>query len=180
MPQGPAARLTDPVVHPLPPVLTGNPALTVIIGFMPAWKGIPLSLSAGIQAAKQASETAIQTAENIAIAAEATAAATAGTPAGPAAATAAATARTTAETLKAASAAAMGASIAAAAAGGASIHTCITPWPLPPHGPGVVIDGSSTVTIEKMPVCRQGDTIVEAIGPPNKIAMGCPTVIVGG
>ena len=60
------------------------------------------------------------------------------------------------------------------------MHACTTPWPLPPHGPGVVIDGSATVMIQNMPACRMGDTIVEAIGPPNKIVMGCPTVIVGG
>jgi uncharacterized Zn-binding protein involved in type VI secretion len=72
----------------------------------------------------------------------------------------------------------MGASITAAAAGG-SIHACVTPWPLPPHGPGVVISGSATVMIENSPACRQGDTIVEAIGPPSSIMMGCPTVMIG-
>jgi hypothetical protein len=25
-----------------------------------------------------------------------------------------------------------------------------------------------------------GDTILEAVGPPNTITMGCPTVIIGG
>ena len=34
--------------------------------------------------------------------------------------------------------------------------------------------------IANMPAARQGDTITEAIGPPNKIAMGCPTVMIGG
>ena len=166
MPQGPAARITDPVVHPLPPVLTGGPpAATVMIGFLPAWKGIPLALSAGLQAAQQASEAAIQTAESAAVAAAAT-------PGGPAA-------RAAAETAKATAAAAMSSAITAAAGGGASLHMCTTPWPVPPHGPGVVIDGSPTVLIENMPACRLGDTIVEAIGPPNKIAMGCPTVIIG-
>ena len=180
MPQGPAARLTDAVVH-VPPVLTGGPpALTVLIGNLPAWKGIPLALSAGVQAAQQASESAIKIAENIAIAAQAAAVAGAGTPAAPGLVAAATAARLAAETLKASSAAAMSATIAAAAAGGASMHVCATPWPIPPHGPGVVIDGSSTVTLENMPACRQGATIVEAIGPPNKIVMGCLTVIIGG
>ena len=180
MPQGPAARLTDAVVHPTPPVLTGGPpALTVLIGNLPAWKGIPLALSAGVQAAQQTSESAIKIAENIAVAAQVAAVAAAGTPGAPAA-IAAATARLAAETLKASSAAAMSATIAAAAAGGASMHACTLPWPIPPHGPGVVIDGSSTVTIENSPACRQGDTIVEAIGPPNKIVMGCMTVTIGG
>lgn len=180
MPQGPAARLTDAVVHPTPPVLTGGPpALTVLIGNLPAWKGIPLALSAGVQAAQQTSESAIKIAEGIALATAAAAVAAAGTPAAPTAAAAATAARLAAETLKASSAAAMSATIGAAAAGGASMHVCALPWPIPPHGPGVVIDGSSTVIIENMPACRMGDTIVEAIGPPNKIVMGCLTVVVG-
>jgi hypothetical protein len=75
------------------------------------------------------------------------------------------------ETTKAASAASMSSAISAAA-GGADIHVCTTPLPVPPHGPGVVINN--------LPACRMGDTILEAVGPPNKIAMGCPTVIIGG
>ena len=166
MPQGPAARITDRVLHPLPGVLVpGPPALTVLIGSLPAWKGVPLAVGAGLQAAQQASEAALQ-------AAEATATAAAATPGGPAA-------RAAAEAAKGAAAAAMGAAISAAAAGGASIHMCLTLWPVPPHGPGVVIDGSPTVMIENMPACRVGDTIVEAIGPPDKIVMGCMTVIIG-
>jgi uncharacterized Zn-binding protein involved in type VI secretion len=43
-----------------------------------------------------------------------------------------------------------------------------------------VIDGSATVLINNLPACRLGDTIVEAVGPPNKIVMGEPTVIIGG
>jgi uncharacterized Zn-binding protein involved in type VI secretion len=180
MPQGPAARLADPVMHPLPPVLTGGPpALNVMIGGQPAWKGIPLALSAAVQSAQQASEAAIKVAENIAVAAQATAVAAAGTPGAPAAIAAATAARLAAETLKASSAAAMGGALAAAAAGGASMHACTVPWPIPPHGPGVVIDGSPTVLINNMPACRLGDTIVEAIGPPSKIMMGCMTVLIG-
>ena len=49
-----------------------------------------------------------------------------------------------------------------------------------PHGLGVVIDGSQTVLINNLPACRMGDTIIEALGPPNKIIMGMPTVIIGG
>ena len=176
----PAARITDAVVH-VPPVLTGGPpALTVFIGMLPAWKGIPLATAPGLVAAQQASESAIKVAENIALAAQAAAVAAAGTPAAPAAVAAATAARAAAEAVKAASAAAMSATIAAAAAGGASVHACATPWPIPPHGPGVVTTGSATVSIEKAPACRMGDTIVEAIGPPNKIVTGCMTVIIGG
>jgi uncharacterized Zn-binding protein involved in type VI secretion len=65
-------------------------------------------------------------------------------------------------------------------AGGADIHMCTTLLPIPPHGPGVVIDGSATVLINNLPACRLGDTIVEAVGPPNKIIRGCPTVLIGG
>jgi uncharacterized Zn-binding protein involved in type VI secretion len=43
-----------------------------------------------------------------------------------------------------------------------------------------VIDGSATVLINNLPACRLGDTIIEAVGPPNKIVMGEPTVIIGG
>ena len=67
-----------------------------------------------------------------------------------------------------------------AAAGGADIHACTVPSPVPPHGPGVVIDGSKTVAINSLPAARQGDTILEPLGPPNKITGGCPTVMIGG
>ena len=98
--------------------------------------------------------------------------AAAGTPGAPAA-------KAAEEATKAAAAAAMGSAITSAA-GGADIHACTTPLPIPPHGPGVVIDGSATVLINNLPACRQGDTILEAVGPPNKIAMGLATVIIGG
>src|SRR5690606_38639955 len=60
MPTGPAARITDNVVHPLPPVLTPGPGSSnVLIGFLPAWRGIPAAAAAALQAAKQASDIAI-------------------------------------------------------------------------------------------------------------------------
>jgi len=161
-----AARVTDPVVHPLPPVLTVGPGSpNTLIGFLPAWRGIPAAAAAALQSAKAAEDAAIQ-------AAEAATAAAAGTPGAPAALAAE-------QTLKSTSAASMGSAITSMA-GGADIHTCATPLPAPPHGPGVVVDGSQTVLINNLPACRMGDTIVEAIGPPNKIAMGCPTVSIGG
>ena len=168
MPTGPAARLTDPVVHPAPPVLTPGPAsMDVIIGFLKAWRGVPAAVAAGLQAAKQVSDTAIQVAEAATLAA-------AGTPGAPAA-------KAAEEATKATCAAAMGAAInAAAGALGADIHLCTTPLPIPPHGPGVVIDGSQTVLINFLAACRMGDTILEAVGPPNKIAKGEMTVIIGG
>lgn len=162
----PAARLFDPVAHPLPPVLQpglGSP--NVLIGFLPAWRGVNAAVAAGLQAAKEVSDKVIQTAEAATVAA-------AGTPGLPAAKTAEETAKSTAATT-------MGTAISAAA-GGADIHACVTPLPIPPHGPGVVIDGSTTVVINNLPACRMGDTILEAVGPPNKIAMGMPTVMIGG
>jgi len=103
--------------------------------------------------------------------AEAATLAAAGTPGAPAA-------KAAEETVKATAASTMG-SMITGVAGGADIHACATPLPLPPHGPGVVIDGSLTVLINGLPACRQGDTIIEAVGPPDKIALGCPTVIIG-
>jgi len=107
-------------------------------------------------------------------AAEVASAAAQGTPGAPAA-------KAAEEATKSAAAAAMGAAIsAAAAASGADKHMCTTPLPIPPHGPGVVIDGSATVLINNAPACRMGDTVLEAVGPPNKIVKGCITVIIGG
>jgi uncharacterized Zn-binding protein involved in type VI secretion len=143
----PAARITDTVAHPLPPVLTGGPgSINVLIGGLPAWRGIPLASAAALQSA--------------------------GTPGVPAA-------KAAEETTKATTAATMSSTITSSAAG-ADIHSCTTPLPIPPHGPGVVIDGSATVLINNLPACRMGDTVVEAVGPPNKITGGCPTVLIGG
>ncbi|MBI4906355.1 MAG: PAAR domain-containing protein [Acidobacteria bacterium] len=165
MPQGPAARILDPVMHPLPPVLMPGPGSpNVLIGFLPAWRGIPLAAVAALTAAKQAADTAIKVAEAATLAA-------AGTPGAPAAYAAEQAAKATAL-------ASMSSAISAAS-GGADIHMCTTPVPVPPHGPGVVIDGSPTVMINNLPACRLGDTILEAIGPPNKIVKGEFTVIIG-
>ncbi|MDH3494900.1 MAG: PAAR domain-containing protein [Acidobacteriota bacterium] len=167
MPTGPAARTTDNVVHPLPPVLTVGPGSTnVFIGFLPAWRGIPLAAAAGLQAAKATADTAIKSAEAATLAA-------AGTPGAPAAYAAE-------QAAKSAALASMSSMITSLAASGADIHTCTTPTPVPPHGPGVVIDGSATVMINFLPACRLGDTVLEAIGPPNKIVKGEFTVIIGG
>lgn len=162
----PAARLTDLVVHPLPGMLVPGPGSpNVLIGFLPAWRGVPAAAAASMMAAKQASEIRIKAAEAATLAA-------AGTPGLPAA-------KATEEALKASEAAAMGGAITAAA-GGADINMCATPLPIPPHGPGIVTTPSKTVMINNLGACRVGDTILEAIGPPDAIAMGCPTVIIGG
>ncbi|MBE9068782.1 PAAR domain-containing protein [Leptolyngbya cf. ectocarpi LEGE 11479] len=68
-----------------------------------------------------------------------------------------------------------------AAGGGADIHACAQPSsPVTVDGPGFVTTGSTTVMINGLPACRQGDTITEILGPPNVIDMGCPTVKIGG
>ena len=166
MPTGPAARITDNVAHPLPPVLTPGPgSMNVLIGMLPAWRGIPAAAAAALQAAKQTADIAVQ----VAITATTAAAATPGAPAAYAAE----------QATKAATLAAMS-SMISGMAGMSDIHACVTPSPVPPHGPGVVVDGSATVLINNMPACRLGDTIIEPLGPPNKIAKGEPTVIIGG
>ena len=168
MPKGPAARILDMTLHQLPGMLLPGPGSpNVFIGKKMAWRGIPLAAAAGLVAAKSASET------RVAIATVATAA-QAGSPTFPAAVAAL-------EVMKAAEATAMAANIMAAS-GGADIHICVsvTPIPLPPpHGPGVVIDGSPTVLINNLPACRGMDTVLEAFGPPNKILLGEFTVIIG-
>jgi uncharacterized Zn-binding protein involved in type VI secretion len=153
-------------MHPLPPVLTPGPgSKDVLIGFLPAWRGIPAAAAAALQAAKQAADVAVQASEAATLAA-------AGTPGAPAAYAAE-------QTLKATTLASLSSTISSMA-GMSDIHACTTPSPVPPHGPGVVIDGSQTVSVNNMPLCRMGDTIIEPLGPPNKIMKGEMTVIVGG
>lgn len=165
MPTGPAARVTDTVAHPLPPLLSPGPgSVDVMIGFLPAWRGIPLAAAAGLQAAKATADATVQAAV------AATAAAT-----GPAMPAAYAAEQAT----KTAVLSSMSSAITGAAAG-ADIHICSTPSPVPPHGPGVVINGSATVMINNLPACRLGDTVMEALGPPNSITKGETTVIIGG
>ena len=162
----PAARITDNVAHPLPPLLGLGPGSpNVRIGSLPAWRGVSASAATALQSAKQTSDAAIKTAEAATIAA-------AGSPGAPAA-------KAAEEAVKASAAAQMG-SLITSLAGGADIHSCTTPLPLPPHGPGVVIDGSQTVRINGLPASRLGDTILEAVGPPNKIVKGEITVLIGG
>lgn len=168
MPTGPSARANiDTTAHGLPPVLTPGPgSMNVIVGFMPAWRGIPLAAVAALQAAKTVADTAVKTAETATKAA-------AGTPAAPAALAAEQAAKT-------AALAAMSSAISAAAGGGSDIHICAVPSPVPPHGPGVDISGSATVSMNFLPAGRMGDDILEALGPMNKITKGETTVIIGG
>lgn len=61
----------------------------------------------------------------------------------------------------------------------ADFHTCPLVSGTVPHVGGVVAMGSVTVLVNGLPAARQGDVIVES-GPPNAIAMGSPTVLIGG
>jgi len=83
------------------------------------------------------------------------------------------------EGIKAAAATAAS-SVMAAMAGLADMHICPIPVPIPPHGPGFVTKGSSSVLIDNLPACRQNDQVMEACGGGDPIVMGCPTVDIGG
>ena len=62
---------------------------------------------------------------------------------------------------------------------GGDTHACPLSDGPKPHVGGVVAKGSATVLIGGMPAARAGDQITEA-GAPNPIAMGEPTVLIGG
>ncbi len=59
------------------------------------------------------------------------------------------------------------------------MHTCpmVSPGPVP-HVGGPVSLGSTGVLIANMPAARMGDMCV-CTGPPDSIAAGCPTVLIG-
>jgi uncharacterized Zn-binding protein involved in type VI secretion len=63
---------------------------------------------------------------------------------------------------------------------GADFHACPLVNGVVPHVGGMVAMGSLTVLIGGLPAARMGDTIVEGGGGPNMIAVGCPTVMIGG
>ena len=60
----------------------------------------------------------------------------------------------------------------------ADFHTCPLVTGVVPHVGGVVAMGSTTVFINNLPAARLGDQVVE-VGPPNAIAMGEMTVLIG-
>ncbi len=82
------------------------------------------------------------------------------------------------EGIKAAAAAAASA-VVSAMAGLSDMNICPIPVPIPPHGPGFVTRGSTTVKIGNLPAARMGDKAFEACGGMDPIAIGCPTVIIG-
>ena len=60
----------------------------------------------------------------------------------------------------------------------ADFHACPLVTGVVPHVGGVVAMGSTSVFINGLPAARQGDMITES-APPNSIAMGCQTVMIG-
>jgi len=61
---------------------------------------------------------------------------------------------------------------------GSDSHICPLSDGPKPHVGGVVAVGSTTVMIGGLPAARQGDMVVE-VGPPDPIASGAPTVMIG-
>ena len=59
------------------------------------------------------------------------------------------------------------------------VHVCPLVTGTVPHTGGVVMAGSKTVLIDNMPAARMGDVVTET-GPPNPIAAGCESVVIGG
>lgn len=213
-----AARVLDPVTHPIPPVLTGGPGSPdVMIGGQPAWRALPASVGAALDSLSNAMNSFMTTpvltpasaASQIAqisqsmtkLGAEAAAAGSPGTStAASSGLTAVNTTNTTltatwttasaapggqpaanvayTEGIKAAMAGAATATLSSMA-GISDMHTCGTPVPIPPHGPGFVTKGASDVFVNGLPLARQNDKVMEAAGGANPIAMGCPTVNVG-
>ncbi len=170
----PAARTGDMTSHGTP-LSPGPGSLNVIIGSKPAWRALPAAAGAALQSAQAVSDTAIKLTEAATVAA-------AGTPGAPAAYAAEQAAKTAAAAAMASMMAGLAAG-AAAASGGMGMpdmHMCPVPTPLPPHGPGYVIDGSKTVLVNGLPLCRMGDTVIEALGGPNKIVQGEMQVLIGG
>lgn len=126
---------------------------------------------APVAAATAGSMVGVLTATNVALTATWTAASV--VPGGQPAANIAYT-----EGVKAAAAAAASA-VMASMASLSDMHVCPLPVPIPPHGPGFVTKGSTTVVIGNLSAARTGDQIFEACGGADPIAMGDLTVMIG-
>jgi len=59
------------------------------------------------------------------------------------------------------------------------MHVCPLVTGVVPHVGGPITLGSATVLIGGMPAARMGD-MCTCVGPPDTIAVGCPTVLIGG
>lgn len=155
----PAARVGDTTAHgsPLGP---GPGCPTVLIGGMPAWRGVSPAAAAQLS-------TAVSALAGEIAAKSAVATASAGTPAGPAAQ--AELARTAVQGV---------ANLTSMMASMGDLHTCPIVKVVIPDGAGVVTVCSTTVMIGGMGAARQGDTITECTSA-SAVAMGCPTVLIG-
>ncbi|NJL20627.1 MAG: hypothetical protein HC895_07115 [Leptolyngbyaceae cyanobacterium SM1_3_5] len=158
MPGRPAARLGDITAH-ADPLKPGLGSLNVLIGDKPAWRGLSAVQAAQLVKLFEQGTKDIAEAQKKATAAK-------GTPGAAAAET------NLADTI--ASAAKNMAKLMASFT--ADKHICSIP--IPPHGMGVVINGSQTVLINNLPACRQGDIIQETLAV-NSIAIAEPTVLIG-
>ena len=65
------------------------------------------------------------------------------------------------------------------AARATDMHVCPMVTGTVPHVGGPITLGSTTVLIGNMPAARVGD-MATCTGPPDTIAMGCTTVLIGG
>ena len=145
-------------------LVPGPPSLNVYIGGMPAWLGLTAAAAAALATtiANGAKDVADKTAKVAA--------------AGMAGPIAVAKAQTD---LAEATAKAASDTAAAMTGSGASINACPIVKLLVPDGIGVVTMPSQTVFINGMGACRVGDMSQEVTSV-NAIAMGIPTVIIGG
>ncbi|NNF00934.1 MAG: hypothetical protein HKN25_18100 [Pyrinomonadaceae bacterium] len=160
----PAARVSDWTSHFSLPLNTGPGSPNVMIGFLRAWRAVPVAAAAGLQAALTAVETTMTSLE--------TATKTAPDPASKSTALAVETAAKTAANSTMAS---------VMAQTGADIHICpkFASPSFVPHGPGVVLKASTTVIINNLPAARQGDKVVETLGGNNPISRGEIAVLIG-
>ncbi|HOR28004.1 MAG TPA: PAAR domain-containing protein [Candidatus Sumerlaeota bacterium] len=155
------ARVGDPTSHggPLSP---GPGSADVFVGAKPAWRALPAGPNP-VAAAKALGDTKKAVAEKeLKIAMED------GNPW---------KIRMAIRRLKEAEAEAAATMTGAIKASPADQHACPVSSPQA-HGLGVVLVGSTTVSINDLAATLQGDMVVEAAGGPNPIAAGCPTVLI--
>lgn len=157
----PAARIGDATAHGSP-LFPGPPSPNVFIGGQPAWLGMTAAAALAATIAAGAKDVADKTAKASAAAAL-----------GPAASAKAQ------KDLAEATEKAMSNTAAAMTGSGASTNACPMLTVLVPHGIGVVTKPSATVFINSMGACRVGDIITEVTAV-NSIAVGLPTVLIGG
>lgn len=167
MPQGFAARINDPTAHG-GLLVPGPPSPNVVIGNQFAWLGMtPAAVAALVKIVTDGLKDIAKKTAKV------TAAAALPPPGGPPALLKAQ--KDLAKSVKDA----VTKAVDFMASSGVSMNVCPVVKVLIPDGSGVVITPSNTVLINNWGACRVGDTIQEATAV-NAIAMGYPTVIIGG